>query len=555
MGRQLRQKRIIVLLVLLLLAGLILLTRLYWLQLIRRPDLAQAAVFQRSLRHIYTTGRGQILDRFGRSLTDTRFETVLVAFMPVLGEEARQTLAPAGLTGTEPVRIFRGLAPADIRRWLAGGTAGLAALSQETRYGPQSLAPHVTGYVQRREITHTRPRYREVTYLPFGGLEQTFHEELSGGRPPALAATIDGRGRLIYGLGLRHTRENDPRRPYNIVTTIDSRIQAAAERLGARHLTSGAIIVLEPESGDLLALASFPSFDSAGLHHGISRQEFASLQANPHQPFVNKALAAYPPGSVFKVVLAAAALERNLPDEPLYCSGATLVGEREVSCYQGRPHGQLGMTRALALSCNAYFIRLGQRLGRETVLDFAVRFGFARRVGLPLPGEDAGRLPTLAELPYLGDLANTSLGQGLVEATPLQVARLLAVAANNGLDLPPRLVQAVTDRQGRTVRRYAVLRRTRVVSPATARQLRSMLSEVVQSGTARDAASPHLDIAGKSGTAQSGRRDPPVYSWFAGLAERGNERLVMVIFAEQPRDLSASAIFRLLAEEALPRRR
>jgi cell division protein FtsI/penicillin-binding protein 2 len=553
MGRRQRQKRIIALLVLLLLVGLILLARLCWLQLIRGPDLAQAAVFQRSLRHIYTTGRGQILDRHGRSLTDTRFEPVLVAFMPVLGEEVRQTLAPAGLTAAEPVRVFRGLTLAAIRRWLASGTDGLAALSQEVRYGPQALAPHVTGYVQRRDTTHTRPRYREVTYLPFGGLEQTFHEELAGERPLALAVTIDGRGRLIRGPGFRHTRENDPRRPYNIVTTIDSRIQAVVERLGARHLSSGAIIVLEPQSGDLLALASFPSFDPADLHHGISRQEFAGMQANPGRPFVNKALAAYPPGSVFKVVLAAAALERNLPYELLYCTGTTLVGEREVSCYQGRSHGQLGMTRALALSCNAYFIRLGQRLGRETVLDFAVRFGFARRTGIPLPGEDAGRLPTLEELPYLGDLANTSLGQGLVEATPLQLARLLAVAANNGLDVPPRLVQAVTDRQGRTVRRYTVPRRTRAVSPATARQLRSMLGEVVQSGTARDADSPHLATAGKSGTAQSGRRDPHVYSWFAGLAESGNERLVIVIFAEQRRELSASAIFRLLAEDVLPR--
>jgi cell division protein FtsI/penicillin-binding protein 2 len=553
MVRRQRQKRIVVLLLAVQLAGLILLARLSWLQLARGPELARAAVYQRSLRFIYTTGRGQILDRHGRSLTDTRQEPVLVAFTPVLSEEARLALAPAGLTGTEPVQVIPGLAPAALRRQLVRDTEGLATLSREVRYGPQALAPHVTGYVQRRETEDSRPRYREVSYLPLGGLELTFHEELSGRHPPAVAAPIDGRGRLIGGLGLRHLRENDPRRPYNVLTTIDSRLQAAAERLGERHLQSGAIVVLEPRSGDLLALASFPAFDPAALHRGISHPEFARLQANPERPFVNKAVSSYPPGSVFKTVLAAAALEQRLPDEPLLCTGSVAVGERAVSCYQGRAHGQVSLERAFALSCNAYFIRLGERLGRDTVLDFAARFGLGRRTGLPLPGEAAGRLPALAELPHLGDLANTTLGQGLVEATPLQLARLLATVATGGLDVPPRLVRAVTDSRGRAVRRYPAPRRTRVISPATARQLRTLLAEVVHSGTGRDAASQRLITAGKTGTAQSGRPAPPVYSWFAGFAERGNERLVIVVFAERRRDLSAPAIFRLLAEEALPR--
>jgi penicillin-binding protein 2 len=308
---------------------------------------------------------------------------------------------------------------------------------------------------------------------------------------------------------------------------------------------------LEPHRGDVLALASFPAFDPAALHRGISHYEFAGLQADPDLPFVNKAISAYPPGSVFKTVLAAAALERRLPDEPLYCTGSLQVGERAVSCYRGTAHGQVNLQSALALSCNAYFIRLGQRLGRETVLEFAARFGFGRVTGLPLPGEASGRLPGLAELPHLGDLANTTLGQGLVAATPLQLARMLAVVANGGLDVPPRLVQAVTDQQGRTVRRYPTPRRSRVVSMGTARRLRSLLGEAVQSGTGRDAASRHLAAAGKTGTAQSGMPSPHVYSWFAGLAERGNERLVIVVFAERRRELSASAIFRLLAEEAL----
>lgn len=549
--REQRQHRIIVLLLLIQLAGLALASRLAWLQLVRGPELARAGVYQRSLSYIYTTGRGQILDRYGRSLTDTRFEPVLVAFTPALSEEVRQALAPAGLTDAEPVQVISGFAPAAIRSWLAGDTPGLAALSNEVRYGPLALAPHVTGFVQRRETDSRRPRYREVSYLPHGGLEHSFHETLGGLRPPAVAAAVDGRGRLIGGLGLRHLRDADRRRPYNVLTTIDSRLQAAAERLGERHLESGAIVVLEPQSGDILALASFPAFDPAALHRGLSHEQFARLQADPGLPFVNKAISAYPPGSVFKVVLAAAALERRLPEEELSCTGSLQVGERAVSCYRGTAHGQVNLQRALALSCNAYFIRLGQRLGRETVLEFAARFGLGRVTGLPLPGEAAGRLPALAELPHLGDLANTTLGQGLMAATPLQLARLLAVAANGGLDVPPRLVQAVTDRQGRTVRRYSTPRRTRVVSVSAARRLRSLLGEVVHSGTARDAASRHLATAGKSGTAQSGRPDPPAYSWFAGLAERGNERLVIVVFAERRRELSASAIFRLLAEEAL----
>ncbi|MBS3948925.1 MAG: hypothetical protein KGZ57_11635 [Dethiobacter sp.] len=551
MRRQQRQKRIIVLLFLVQVAGLFLLGRLFWLQVIKGPELAKAVVLQRSLRHVYTTGRGQILDRHGRSLLDTRFETVLVAFTPVLDEETKLALVPVGTAPEKAVQVVRDLSPVAIRGLLAGGDAGMAALSQEVRYGPRALAPHVTGYVQRREQVSRRPRYRELSYSPQGGLEQFFHEEMAG-RPQALAAVIDGRGLLIPGVGLRHWQEINPRRPYSVLTTLDSRLQATVERLGYRHLTSGAIVVLEPQNGDILALASFPAFDQASLHSGVSPEEFAKLTENRYAPFVNKAIAAYPPGSVFKVVLAAAALEQRLPEESFFCTGTLQVGDRSFSCYGSRPHGEVDMKKALAVSCNAYFIRLAQRLGRETVLDFASRFGFGRTANLLLPGESPGRLPTLAELPYLGDLANTSLGQGLVAATPLQLARLLAVVAGNGGDVSPRLVQAVTDRQGAIVRRYHSERGQRVISPSTARQLRSMLEQVVLTGTAREAYSLRLDTAGKSGTAQTGRADIPTYSWFAGLTA-GDKPLVIVVFVEKRRDLTAAALFRLVAEETLAR--
>lgn len=548
MRRMQRQKRIVVMILFTMAAGIGLTGRLAYIQLIKGPEFARAAVIQRSLRFVYATGRGQILDRNGYSLLDTQQKPVLVSFGPILDQETRLVLAEND--AMVPVQVMRDPDPALLRYFADRDAPGIIRLSEEHRYGSRLLAPHVTGFIQKKETVKNRPSYRELSYVAKDGLELAFDEYLTAGRPATLAAMVDAQGALIEGLGYRDWRDTDPQRPYNIITTLDRSAQTVVERVGGRYLESGAVVVVEPRSGDILAMASFPGYSPGDMFRGASIEEYNKLVANPYTPFINKAIHSYPPGSVFKVVLAAAALEKGLveQDEPFVCTGSIEVGDRVVSCYQGRAHGELDLQKALAMSCNSYFIQLAQRLGRNTVLEYARLFGLGRPSGIPLGGESAGRMPTAEQLPYLGDLANTSIGQGLVETTPLQLARLMSIIVNDGLDVRPRLLSEITDNSGATVRRFPVQYGARVISLMTARALKPMLEEVVKTGTANDAYSLIYTTAGKSGTAQSGRADIPSYTWFAGFTNMENDPLVIVVFAEARRELSAAGIFRQIAE-------
>ncbi len=553
MHRNNRQKRILILLLCFLFAGTALVGRIFMLQIVRGEEFAKAAVIQRSLRHVYATGRGQILDRNSVSLLDSRWEPILVSFNPILANDSQQVLAQYELHEESNVNVIRNVDVITFRRLQETPIFGLVPLYEEIRYGPKALAPHITGYIQRRETRKRGPNYVELTYKPASGLERFFDSSLSAARPSALAAILDGQGRLIEGLGFREWGEDNSRRPYNVVTTIDCNIQAAVEKVGRSAMESGAIVVIEPKSGDILAMASFPDYEPAKFYQGLSAYEYNELDSNPYKPFLNKAVQKYSPGSVFKVILATAALERNFDQREAYiCTGNINVGDRSISCYQGRVHGEVDLKQALAVSCNAYFIQLGQRLGWETVAETARSFSLGRASELPLSIESSGYIPDAQELSSLGDLANASIGQGVVETTPLQIARMMAVIANQGRDIYPRLVLEITDNNGDTVRRYPVQYGSLVITPATARLLTSMMEEVVKSGTAKEAGSSLYTAAGKSGTAQTGREGESYY-WFAGFAPRENP-LVIAVFIDSRRGLSAPAVFRQVTEAILPLR-
>jgi penicillin-binding protein 2 len=551
MRKQQLQTRMLFMILVFLLAGFGLAGRLFYIQVLRGPEFAMAAVIQRSLRQVYATGRGQILDRNGKSLLDTVWEPVLISFDPILNREARSVLSlQDSVEKRGTAHIIRDKAVISYLR--NEDIDGLLPASWETRYGANFLAPHVTGYVQREEIAREKPPYRELTFLPRSGLELYFNEQLSASRPATLAAVVDAQSRLVAGLGYRDWRDENPRSPHDVVTTLDSRIQALTETIGEKYLDQGAIVVLEPKTGDILALASFPDYSTRDMYSGISQARYEELEKDPRQPFVNRAINAYSPGSVFKLVLAAAALDSGLANYKYTCEGGIEVGDRTFSCYGGHAHGELDLKKALAASCNSYFIHLGQLLGQQKVLEYARRFGLGEATGITLYGEKAGRLPTQDELPFLGDLANTSIGQGLVATTPLQLARLVTIIANDGRDIKPRLVSRITDKNGATTRYFPVQPGTRVISAQTARLLKEMMIEVTQTGTAHHASSPYFTAAGKSGTAQTGRGDD-TNRWFAGFAPVEENPLVIVVFAEERKGNTTPAhIFRVLAEAILP---
>ncbi|MBS4007880.1 MAG: hypothetical protein KGZ45_05590 [Clostridium sp.] len=538
MHRVQRHKRILITFVFFFLFVVMLVGRVFFLQVVTGHHYAWESVAQRSLRYdYYPTGRGQILDRFGKSLLDTHWVPIHVVFPSIADERTNDILQR--YTGNMNLGQVYSLSDDENLQFKLGNLPreGIVSTFSKIRYGRNALASHVTGYIQRSGASGPT------------GLEKSFSDELFAGRPFSLAAFVDARGSLVPGLGYRDLRSVDQTRPYSVITTIDSQKQRVAEQVLAREGESAAIVVMEAKTGDILAMASYPQLNSWEMYSGVSSQRMRELQNDPRAPFVNKAIQQYPPGSVFKVVLAAAALESGFAgkEENYVCTGSIEVGDVLISCFGGEAHGEVDLHEALALSCNSYFIWLGQNLGRQAVTAAAERFKLGSRTGIPLE-ERAGNIPAVADLPFLGNLAHFSIGQGQVLATPLQLTRMMAIIANNGLDVYPRLVSEIINNQGRRVRYYPAYRGSRAMQPAAARRLRSMLAAVVESGTGQSAESPYYAAIGKTGTAETAKRDIS-HSWFAGIAEIKGKQLAVTVFLEDSRDGSAAAIFRSVMEQ------
>lgn len=293
-------------------------------------------------------------------------------------------------------------------------------------------------------------------------------------------------------------------------------------------MTNGCILVLDTATAAVRASVSVPGYDPEHLAD--------SLQAE-NSPFLDRALQCYAVGSVFKPVLAAAALEAGL--QPVFeCTGAVVVDGQIFRCAGGVPHGQVDLAAALEKSCNGYFIRLGQQLGAESLLDAAKAFGFGQ--SLPLAeglAAEAGQLPAPQELAQSGQLANFSFGQGSLLATPMQVAALFNTLAADGVYRTPYVLQATLDETtGQPVENFSHPRGRRVIPAQSAALLRAMLVQVVQQGTAQDAAGLSGGAGGKTGTAQTGQFTPEGAErcnlWFAGFWPTEKPRYTIVVLQD-----------------------
>ncbi|MGE5598081.1 MAG: peptidoglycan D,D-transpeptidase FtsI family protein, partial [Bacteroidota bacterium] len=368
------------------------------------------------------------------------------------------------------------------------------------------------------------------------------------GAVPAVARIVDGQRRPLAGLGARLVRA-PAAGGIDLLLTIDRRLQAAVDRIADRSLPRGAIVVMSPWTGEILALASRPSFDP--------RRPAAELRT-PGAPFLNRALTAYHPGSIFKLVVLAAALEKDpdvfmrLFEDP----GRLACGHLTFHC-PGGGHGLMTLADALAFSCNTVFIRLALELGLTELVRTAERLGLGVPACLDLPGEALGCLPP-AEDGSPGSLANTALGQGAVTVTPLQVARMIGAVANGGRLVGGRILLGTADGKGRVRALAGGGAPVRVISARTARLMRIMMAGVIRYGTGR-AAAVSMGAAGKTGTAQSGTEDPDGrrvnHAWFAGFAPLSRPRYVVVVLAEGggAGGAVAAPVFRQVMETALGR--
>ncbi len=330
----------------------------------------------------------------------------------------------------------------------------------------------------------------------------------------------------LLGLGAYADLWGDPRPGHRsgnsvTVTLLHEAEKAAAGALGFRR---GAVVAMDPRSGALLVCTSGPSFDPNYLN-----REYERLRTSPDSPFLDRARQGrYPPGSAFKIIVAAAALDSGVCDEDttFECRGSATIGGSEVRC--PRRHGRLSFRRAFALSCNVAFAQIGRKLGPERFDDYVDRL-FLREAP---PGEvpvAASSVPRMTEASE-ADLVEASFGQGKVVVTPWAMCMATAALANAGQVMQPYLVEQVQSPKGRVFRQAKATPLGQFVSSGTADRMRALMREVVQSGTGKRAAVSWLAIAGKTGTAETPAGDD--HAWFVSFAPAQEPRAALAVVLE-----------------------
>ena len=342
-----------------------------------------------------------------------------------------------------------------------------------------------------------------------------------------------------------------PQAGNDLYLTIDVRLQKVAEDLlGAEQ---GAIVALDPNSGDILAMASRPGFDPNVLSRELTAKQWVEIVQDEGRPLNNRASQGqYPPGSTFKIPMAVAALETKTmsPSSTVFCNGGYQFGKRLYHDWKASGHGYVDLHNALVHSCDVYFYTIGQRMGIDVMAEFGKDFGLGKATGVELPSERSGIMPSTAwkqkaknEQWLPGETISAAIGQGYVTVTPLQMASLVGTVANNGVSYRPRLVQAVMDRTSGNLQELPTVPRGTInAKPETFRVIKDALAEVVTKGTATKAKSSMVTIGGKTGTAQvAALRTGPEenipkkfrdHAWFVAFAPVESPKIAVVVLAE-----------------------
>ncbi len=357
------------------------------------------------------------------------------------------------------------------------------------------------------------------------GLEQTFNEMLTG-KHGEYKITFDKDGRKTSEKLIKSAVPGN-----NIITTLDLRLQQLAEKALESKAKRGAIVIVDPTDGDILAMASWPTYDPNLFVPSISAEKFKQLQDDPDIPLLARAFrSAYPPGSTFKVAVGIAALETGAvrPDDLYQCVPGIQIGNLTFHNWKKGDQGALNFVQALTESCDTWFYQVGIKTGAEPIIEWALKLGFGAKCGIPLRGEAEGRIPndeymkaTHGRKLLNGDIANLSIGQGDTQVTPLQMAQAMAIIANGGRFYQTRLVRQVQSIDHEIVTAYELReKRSLDVSAPTMEEVRAGMIEVVNgaNGTGHEAQLDGVEVAGKTGTAQWGPKNKErTAAWFAGF--------------------------------------
>jgi penicillin-binding protein 2 len=448
----------------------------------------------------------------------------------------------------DPVTLIKDLTPEQVARVeehldeLPGLRLEVESL-RKTENG--ELASHLIGYtssIGQGELDKLKDRgYGLGDYIGKGGLELEY-EDLMRGHDGWDFLEVDAKGRDLGSFSVND--RIDPSPGNNVYLTIDWRLEAYAESLFTGDMI-GAAVALEPSTGRVLALVSRPNFDPNLFAAGIRSQDWNRLVNDPSYPLWDRAIrSAYPPGSTFKLITAAAAMEESLVASDTRmktaCRGAIIIGNRVFKCWKKGGHGSLDLHQAIVNSCDVYFYQLGLLLKIKGLSEWSRKLGAGAVTGIDLPQENPGLIPD--DVWYqkrlgryaktVGHSANMAIGQGEVLTTPLQMASLYAALANGGMWCRPHLMLKAEDFEGRHLQKENLIQKKLPLSPVTVETLQQALYGVVNEagGTGGASRIPGIEVCGKTGTAQNPHGKD--HSWFVGFAPREEAAIAVAVLVE-----------------------
>ncbi len=568
-----KRLKFVVLIIVVVFVALVL--RLWYLQLIKGPEFRVKSENNRIHLQDIPPFRGMIYDRRNALLVDNRPSFDMYIIPEDIQDRKNLLLSLDRLIDLPPDHVERKLKegsrrypfkPILIKKALARDELALIEtnyynlsgvmiqVKPQRNYIHREFASHVIGYlgeIDEKQLMSGRfPENKTGDLIGKYGVEMKWQNQLNGIRGGE-QVEVDAAGRK-----LRIISRMPPIPGANIGLTIDRELQFLAEK-GLEGKT-GAVVAMDPGNGEILAMASSPAFDPNFFIGRIDQDEWKQIISCRDSPLQNRTIAGqYPPGSVFKIVVALAGLEEGLiePDEELFCNGSYRVGRRTYRCWRRGGHGNVDLHRALVESCDVYFYKLGRRLGVDKIAKYANMCGLGKAPHFDLGRDKAGLIPTSQwklkrwGVPWqAGETISTSIGQSFVLVTPLQVALMISAVFNGGELYQPKVIRWV--KMGKEpIHVFSPTMRGRLkVKPENLELIKDALAGVVNEprGTGRKAKIKGTVVAGKTGTAQvvtlekekiaKAGGDLPTefkdHAWFVAIAPKENPRVAVAVLIE-----------------------
>lgn len=540
----------------------VLLGRLFFLQVIRYEKLNERAERNRIRTIDEIPARGLIYDRYGNLIVEnqpTFSVQILPAEFDTTSESEFEYLAkklqmPVGQIKERLINAWP-YTPVTVKENV--DFTVIAQLEEEKErhkgvdykvdinriYAPNITMPHIIGYLN--QITENRLSYYRTgefvdtdykigEYVGASGIENFYEIELRG-QKGYHELEVNSKGRVIQDLGT----SKHPKDGYNLYLSVDLNYQRYIEAIMGNQ--KGSIVVLDVNTGEIMAATSKPDFDIMWFVNGISSESWKSLNENPDKPMFNRIVqASYAPGSTFKMITAIAGLEEGIvtPNTYFSCKGVFFLGGNRFRCWYHTGHGPVNMEYAITQSCDVYFYNLAWKLGINTLAKYARMFGLGEQTGVDLPNEKPGVIPTTDYFNRrygqnnwkAGTVVNLGIGQGEVLSTPVQMAQYCMMLANYGSYQVPHFVRYAEDEEG--IRKVIYPVRQVPVKREHIDLMRYAMWTVVNtySGTGKGAAIKAAQVAGKTGTSENVHGN--YHGWFIGFAPYNNPEIAVAVIME-----------------------